>query len=463
MNKPFKITFATLLLVLVLAPVLILVNFIHPATDDYGFYLLLKNDNVFNAVIGIMKGMDSRLSGDFYSLMFCPVESLLRYRMTIACFIVLFFVSVYLLFIALNKFYLKTSGKNIYFFFAIFCFLFIGYMPGLSEAFYWYSGIAIWMFGVCLFNFFVFLILHYPGLKTKFLRISVLILICFLGFSFTTHNEILLFFMGLLFLICIWNVLKNKNSRFKVEYAVFCTSLALGFFIVLLLKGNYERMKFISSEQYASFTKVIVYNALLYRKLFFLTDVVLFNIILFPFYYSVSASTKQVISPRNLILVSSFLLIVMILPSVIAKTLYSFRIQDVVYYFFILIVCFNFFNFAVSIRRREVLVLENALKYSYVLLVFFVLNYASQRVESQKVLRVAYTDLLGGSAKEYDGSMKNRYIKIRESSSDTIVLEPLKAKPQSVFYDDITTDPYDWRNMLYCEYFKKKSIRLSQD
>ena len=196
MRKIIKLVAVSIFLLAVLLPIFFLSFYIHPATDDFGFYLGLKNTNIVNTVLGIINGMDSRLSGDFYTLLFCPVGSLLRYRITTAVFIILFFASVYLLFIACNKFWLRTSTINIYLFFAIFCFLFVGYMPGLSEAFYWYPGIVIWMFAVCLFNFFIVLILNYPHIKSAFLRRIDLFLICFLGFSFTTHNEILLLFMG---------------------------------------------------------------------------------------------------------------------------------------------------------------------------------------------------------------------------------------------------------------------------
>lgn len=42
-----------------------------------------------------------------------------------------------------------------------------------------------------------------------------------------------------------------------------------------------------------------------------------------------------------------------------------------------------------------------------------------------------------------------------------VVVEPLSVKPEVIFFDDITDDPENWKNISTAKYFDKKSVRLS--
>lgn len=64
------------------------------------------------------------------------------------------------------------------------------------------------------------------------------------------------------------------------------------------------------------------------------------------------------------------------------------------------------------------------------------------------------------SAYNYNLELTNRYEAIRKNKNDIMYVDKLKNLPTTLFFDDITNDPKDWRNVAYSSYFHKKSISL---
>ncbi|GAB2945563.1 hypothetical protein GCM10027048_08260 [Hymenobacter coalescens] len=71
---------------------------------------------------------------------------------------------------------------------------------------------------------------------------------------------------------------------------------------------------------------------------------------------------------------------------------------------------------------------------------------------------VAYRDWLSGDAGVYDAQLRSRYVQLRSSDASRVELPPLQAKPASLLYYDISTDPAYWGNMAYAHYFGKQAV-----
>ncbi|MGC3976981.1 MAG: DUF6056 family protein [Paludibacteraceae bacterium] len=328
--------------------------------------------------------------------------------------------------------------------------------PGLSECFFWQPGIVIWILSIVLFNVFLYLIIY--EIKSNSPNSFRFVAIALLAFIMTSENEIVFIFMGIFGLILLYDLFKLKSQN-RSKVIILLLVLIVGAGIVLLGPGNYVRLKFISTEQQISYLQVIKSDFLLYRKIFFLSGAVILNIILIPFYYSITKNTVKFIQPSKLLAFSFFVLIILLLPSFVAKLLYSFRIQNVVYYFSLLLIFVNFTNLSIWLREKQKIRLDNLSKILIIFAGYFFLSYFMQK---ESTLRTAYSDILTEKARKFDVEMNDRYLEIRNSKEDNLILQPLKNKPKSIYIEDITTDSGDWRNGVYSKYFGKKTIVLSE-
>lgn len=74
----------------------------------------------------------------------------------------------------------------------------------------------------------------------------------------------------------------------------------------------------------------------------------------------------------------------------------------------------------------------------------------------------AVKELLNGSAAQYHAQITERYKLYEDPSVEEVVVEPLRVKPELIFFDDVTDDETNWKNTSTAEYFGKKSVKLSE-
>lgn len=71
---------------------------------------------------------------------------------------------------------------------------------------------------------------------------------------------------------------------------------------------------------------------------------------------------------------------------------------------------------------------------------------------------IAYVELKNGEAKEYYSTYEKRLEQISEGNPD-VVLEDYSVKPYLLYFDDITSDVYDWKNAAYARWYGLNSVR----
>jgi len=54
--------------------------------------------------------------------------------------------------------------------------------------------------------------------------------------------------------------------------------------------------------------------------------------------------------------------------------------------------------------------------------------------------------------------MDARFESLNSDSSSDIIVEEIQTKPALLYFDDVTTDPTDWRNQSMSKYYSKNSI-----
>ncbi|MCC3151553.1 DUF6056 family protein [Hymenobacter sp. BT770] len=75
----------------------------------------------------------------------------------------------------------------------------------------------------------------------------------------------------------------------------------------------------------------------------------------------------------------------------------------------------------------------------------------------------AYRDLLSGAAARYDAELTARYRFLQTTPLAQPTVAPLTDPPLTLLFSDITTNPTDWSNLAYADFFKKKSIVTRPD
>jgi len=75
-------------------------------------------------------------------------------------------------------------------------------------------------------------------------------------------------------------------------------------------------------------------------------------------------------------------------------------------------------------------------------------------------VKTAWRDLLSGDAARYDRECTERHAMIRASSEQDLVLPELKARPKTLFFNDLKPDPANWRNTGCARFFRKHSLGL---
>lgn len=94
--------------------------------------------------------------------------------------------------------------------------------------------------------------------------------------------------------------------------------------------------------------------------------------------------------------------------------------------------------------------------YAAGILILFIFLIRGNNVKS------AYAELFGGSAKKYSEEMYQRFDYIKQSSSDSVGVDPVQFPSKFLFVRDIREDPGFWKNIWYAKFFNKKYIYLKK-
>ena len=94
-----------------------------------------------------------------------------------------------------------------------------------------------------------------------------------------------------------------------------------------------------------------------------------------------------------------------------------------------------------------------------VALLLFCHFYLCEDVLTDYTSYAAYVSLKTGEAKNFYEEYMER-VSLLESDKEVIELQPYTIRPYLLYFEDITTDKYDWKNSALASRYGKKSVYL---
>ena len=355
-------------------------------------------------------------------------------------------------------------------------------LPSPVQAFYWYNGSAYYtfFFGISLVLYAK--VLTYirlsdaaalsPAKRTfRLLSLSVLSVII-AGSNYVTALTTAILYVCVLVLMLVQK--KYSCLSLAIPFGVFIA----GFAISVLVPGNSVRQAAFQDRPSALASIVLSFGtAAKYADGWLTPSLVFLIIFLAPLLYRIAAGTKYSYSHPILILSGSFCLFAaMFCPTIYAMgTTGPERLLNIIYFAFVILLILNLFYILGWCRRaaekrglyaktEEPESKSERQEYSvaFLFVVFMLFLSGSMIAESHHYTSSnAMRALLQGEASTYYSIAKERQELLNDESQQDVVLPGYSVRPWVLYFDDITTDPSDWKNVAMSNYFQKNSVVLA--
>lgn len=346
---------------------------------------------------------------------------------------------------------------------SIISFLLIETMFTPNEGLYWYNGAVhyVFMHGCMLMLFGSMLTIQSnKKLKSiiKLLTTCLFAIVC----GGSNYATALLGILGVM-TISVFNMVKHKKWWYIFPLVVY----GISFYYNISAPGNNIRQ--------SNFVKGTPLEAIIgsfielygYTKIWMTLQIVWFMLMMIPFFWRIAE--QNVFSYRMPFIVT--ILSVCSVACMFTPGMYAMgspgagRTINIVKMWFQLLLFLNEGYWIGFIRKRFS---EKIPKFKldvrlYLFMVFIVIG-LSFMINSQRKLfdyssYAAYVSLRAGEAEKYHQEYMKRLEQLN-SDEKIITLESFSVKPRLLYFDDIQTDPYDWRNNTVARWYGKEQVYL---
>ena len=355
-------------------------------------------------------------------------------------------------------------------------------LPSPVQAFYWFNGSAYYtfFFGISLVLYAKILTyIRLPAAELspvkralRLLSLSVLSAII-AGTNYVTALTTAVVYACVLLLMLIRK--KYSCLSLMVPFCVFI----VGFIVSVTAPGNSVRQAAYQDRPSALASIFLSFGAAVKYAWRWLTPaLILLLIFLAPLLYKITARTSYSYSYPLLVLAGSFCLFAsMFCPSIYAMgNAGPARLLNIIYFAAVILLVFDLSYLLGWCRRtaekrglckkaetredkggRPVYPVVFLLALSVLFLV------GSKLDSSQYTSSGALQELLQGEASAYYDTAMERLELLQDDSLQDVVLPRFPAKPRLLYFDDVTTDPADWRNVAASNYYHKNSVILAPE
>ena len=485
--------FLTIIYLVSLIPLLWISFYNYPSADDYSIgsncrQMWVSSHNVFAVLwAGVVRAVEDWLywMGYFTSnfLMALPPNVFGERFYVLTAWIMLSMLSLstwYLLKnIFVKVFHVDKDISHCIIMFMLF--ITVQCMVGRVEAFYWYAGAANYMLIHSLSLFFYGLLIAAIYDKGK-KRVFDLVSACILGFLVGGGNQMTALNVAIVMLVVIgFGIAYRKWKEYK--YMLIPIGCALfGFVLNVAAPGNWVRAEGTDGMNPIKAVMVSFYYCLdCCMDEWTGWPVLLFIIVLIPLFWKAVQKTQFSFSyPLVVVLFGYCLISAMLTPPLFAVgNIESARLQALTFTMYILVLTLCEGYIVGYIRRRLSIIGHKEDKTVQITgkkftaseiwciagcILFFGMASVLTIIPEPYYFTAssAMTDLMNGSAKAYGDVLKGR-MELYNSGEKNVVVQPLPAQPELLYFSDIKETPEDWENKGLCRFYGLESVVVATD
>jgi hypothetical protein len=351
-----------------------------------------------------------------------------------------------------------------------FLFLYLFALPSIAESFFWYPSVVGYPLPLALINYWLLAWIQYPT-KPNRLKPLYLCWICFLIFAIVGSNETPMLISFILFSAILgFNMmgqslrtqLKRGGLQWKLqkEIVISIFIFIVSLYLELSAPGNAERMKYNSqSQQVVASAISSIHDTIIWGIKWSLNTPLLVVTLLFIGQLNKLQWNEPIfkLHPFWGLLLWSIIVSISIFPAYYGIGIPPTpRTLNLTYWFFLLGWFFNCILIVKWFQNRGI-TSQPLLKYvHWAALLIIVIS-----IKWSTTIRPLYYDLIRGNAVQYHHDMITRLELIKQhKNTDIILVDSLSKYPQTLFTEDITTNPTHLWNTCQSEYWGVKSIKL---
>jgi hypothetical protein len=447
-----------------------------PVADDFIFSLFLKKGEF--QLAGMFSYFRNSWNGRYTSHFFCLIQpyelfGLSGYRLALSMTLVILFLSTFFCLKTLLKPDIQTLCVMLIS--TWFLLLFLHIMPGAEETIYWWSGALGYTWAIIFHALWLIVFIKWSETKihkwANTLLISIIsIIVC--GF---TEISLVITIMLFFFLMIIPSIHLKKFDRHQL---VIILSLLSASIFILSAPGNSIRISFfpegqsITSALVIAFESLVKLNGIVIQSAPFILTIIL----IFPFIrieqLNVCLKNLLTIHPALFVLAwQSLLFTAFFVQSWAMGINPPMRIYNYLLFFWLSGFLFLLFNLKQHFSGKKSLPmspLKGKVLYTLVLITISSMFLDFKKPPGEPVvfggnMPAAIYDLTHNFL-PFRKELLNRNNDIQhqlQSGADTIILQPLKHKPEVVFYLDISEDPDYFVNYIMAETLGVKIVKLT--
>lgn len=470
--------FLFLLLLIALIPLLLIGRYAHPCADDfsYGYYTHAfwstthSLSETLHWALYQVKATYDTWQGTFSSVFLMSLSPAIwgegYYFFTPIIMLIMIIVPHFILLHILLVKYIGVSQSIWCTISSAITFLMIETLVSPVNALFWYNGSVHYTFmhGIMILLYAITLKLYTEN--TVINEIFFYLLACILSVicGGSNYSTALLGLLGTIF-ISFFMLLYNSPRKWRNLFPIVVYFFA--FYKNVTAYGNTIR------QQNFSKTNPLIAIMESFQEFFrhaedwMSLQILLFLILLIPFFWMVAETNKFSFRlPFVVSLLSICSTACMFTPSLYAMSSTGpDRLLNIVKLWFLFLLFLNEAYWIGYIKEKlPNIELKFDLRFyvlSILILVFlsFLLHTDTQLSDYSSY--AAYVSLQTGEAKQFNEEYMCRQEIL--SKPDTLaILEPFSSKPRLLFFDDITTDKYDWRNMAVSRWYGKEYVVLAE-
>lgn len=463
---------ALVLLIVLLIPILQIAKYNVPCADDYSYGLLTHKAfeethslyEVVKAALSTVKNSYSTWQGTFSGIFVMTLQPAVfgeqYYFITTYLILFLLFFGIYSITKQILRVFtndiMPLSALTITIFALI---IFVEFIPYMSEGLYWFNGAVYYsgFFGIAL-TAYSFIIKVVKNTKSN---VANLIILSVLLFALGGTNYPIALLTAEILCLTEAILLVKKNSKWKpllFPIVVFFVAFVINVTAPgnEIRQSNFEKQSIFDTVVSSFFygTKMIDDSVSL--------PIILLLMLLIPVFTNIAIKTNiKFVNPIIVALISFCLLSSMNAPIFyVTDSWYPGRYVNIVFYCTILLIIFNVLYSICWFVKKVGIEKKTTVRMPYIVLIFslFIISIWVYKDYHNVTSINALDSLVNGEAKMYSDIFEDRLEKLEDDTIKDAVLPKYNFIPNAIYFDDITTNPNDWRNVAVADFYDKNTV-----